>query len=199
MRDSARILAWSLTCAFIFLAAATSTQATTMVYYGTEKLLDDCSFVVLGRVTGVQCAYHDAVYGGTNHEIYTLSTIAIDRTWGDGAPVGTMVIEEIGGSVGTRVSNVDGVPRFTAGDEALLFVERRPDGHFKTFGMYLGVLAVQRDPAGQAFLLRPEVPAGTTVVEAGFARDLIEPDALGRFPMDPFLDAIARRESGEGR
>jgi hypothetical protein len=199
MSDSVRVLSVGLACALLLLVGAPVTQATTMVYYGTEKLLEDCSFLVFGRVTAVQSAYHDAVHGGSHHEIYTFTTIAIDRSWREGVPAGSIVIEEVGGSVGARVSTVDGLPTFAPGAEVLLFVERRPDGHFKTFGMYLGALTVQRDADDRAFLVRPDVPARTRVVDTGYARDLIEPDAQGRFSLDTFLTAVDRHESGKGR
>lgn len=199
MSYAARILAVGLTCALVLSVGVAPTHATTMVYYGTEKLLEDCSFVVLGRVVGVECSYHDAVYGGNHHEIYTFTTIAIDRSWGKGSPTGTIVIEEAGGMVGTRVSTVDGLPQYSLGQEVLVFVERRPDGHFKTFGMFLGALTVQREPGGRAFLVRPALPAGTGLVDAGFDRDLIEADSLNHFDLEAFMTTLTQRTEGKGR
>ncbi|MFB3909011.1 MAG: hypothetical protein ACE15D_11475 [Candidatus Eisenbacteria bacterium] len=175
-----------------------TTQATSLVYYGTEKLLADCDFVILGKVVADEADFHDARYAGEDREIYTYTTLDVIDSWGWAGAEPFLTLEEIGGQAGSVVSIVDGVPRFFVGEEVLVFVERRPDGHYKTFGMFLGALPVLRDGAG-ARLIRPSTPEGTTAVEAGLGADIVPPGPDGRFALDPFVDAIAHHYQAEGR
>jgi hypothetical protein len=181
------------------LALGQPASATTMLYYGTQKLATDCSFVVLGRVLTVEAGYHDAMFGDGHHEIYTWTTLQVERTWGWSAPAEMITIEEAGGTVGTRTSIVDGLPRYEVGDEVIVFVEQRPDGHYKTFGMFLGAMRVERDADGQAFAVRSMDAAGTRIVDAGHGADLTPPAAEGRFELEAFLTALESCLSGQGR
>ncbi len=197
IRSTGKILG-GLLCVLALCAGVMTASATTMMYYGTQKLLTDCAFVVQGRVISSECAYHDDLHGGAHHEIYTFTTIEIDRAWGAANPGATIVIEEIGGRVGTRHSIVAGIPRFMVGDETLLFIERRPDRHLKTCGMFLGAFRVEQ-AAGEIHLTRPAVPRGTTVFPSEFSQELVAADEEGHFELGAFIDAMELQLIREGR
>lgn len=199
MKQIKRKLVAALALTLGSLAVGLPAGATTMVYYGTEKLATDCSFVVLGRVVTLEAGYHDAIFGGNHHEIYTWTTVQVDRAWGWREPTELITLEESGGTVGKRTSVVDGLPRFEVGDEVLVFVEQRPDGHYKTFGMFLGAMRVERDGGGKAYLVRPQEAEGAAVVEAGFGADLMTPAADGRFELDAFVAALRDLMIAQGR
>lgn len=199
MNPRTRILRDGLVVVLVLCACITAVQATTLVYYGTEKLLDDCEFVIQGRVVENQCAYHDTIYDSNRHEIYTFTTIEVERSWAWDNPTATITLEEIGGQVGTRISTVDGIPRFVEGTEVLVFVERRPNGHFKTFCMFLGAFTVTRDPEEGIFLNRPVRVAGTKVLDGDYGNELITPDAMGQYALGPFIEALESRLDAEGR
>lgn len=189
-RRPAKLLALALG-AMVLLIGARPSRATTMLYYGTEKLLEDCSFVVVGQVETVEFVYHDERFGFGSHEIYTLTTIIPSRSWRWENPQERIVIEEIGGVVGRRVSTVDGLPHFSPGEEVLVFVEQRPDGHYKTFGMFLGAFRAE-EAEGRLLWTRPQVLPGTTVVPSPFNQELAPMDAQGRIDRAAFLEAIDR-------
>jgi hypothetical protein len=61
----------------------------------------------------------------------------------------TAIVEELGGAVGGVGLDVAGVPRYTVGEEALLFVRRTPLGRWETFGAVQGKFRIVRDAQGR--------------------------------------------------
>jgi hypothetical protein len=95
----------------------------------------------------------------------------------------TAIVEELGGAVGGVGLEVTGVPRYTVGEEALLFVRRTPLGRWETFGALQGKFRVVRDAQG-----RPRVQSDFYRAElAGMAA----PDRSGDgAPLDTFASRL---------
>jgi hypothetical protein len=84
------------------------------------------------------------VLGEGSAEPHTLTTVRVYR-WLKGGDARTLTIRERGGQVQDRGMWIAGTPRYTANEEVVLFLERRPErpDEFRTFGMVQGKFQVQ--------------------------------------------------------
>src|SRR6201987_6465572 len=62
-------------------------------------------------------------------EIWTFTTFDVEETWKGSAPA-QITVRLLGGSAGNFTSKVSGVPRFSPGEELIVFLERTPAQDF---------------------------------------------------------------------
>lgn len=163
----------------LVLAAASEAQATIVVPMTIEKMAVEAALVARGRVVNTQAAWDDA-----HRRIYTYTEIQVlERIHAPSAVPGTIVIRTLGGEVGNIGMKVSGTPRFTLGEEVVVFL--RPDPmdaqQFQVIGMSQGKFHVERPLKGGALL----VPS---VEGLAFAR----PGSDGRMKIDPTQEDPAR-------
>lgn len=87
-----------------------------------ENKVEDAAAIVLGRVVSQQSRWDDA-----HRWILTYSTFEIEKTI-KGQPAQRITIVTPGGTVGTIAQDVDGVPRFSQGEDHILFVRNSQAG-----------------------------------------------------------------------
>ncbi len=103
--------------------------------------------------------------------IYTRTRFQILERWK--GPEGTTVdVSEPGGRVGGVTQNYSGVPRFTTGQEVILFLWTGPSGRTQVIGLSQGVLQVERPAAGEAEVSRE--PSGEAVLAPGTLEPVAE-------------------------
>ena len=85
--------------------------------------------------------------------IYTETHFQVLETW-KGPNAAEIVVSEPGGTVGAVTQNYAGVPRFTAGEEQVLFLWTGPSGRTQVMGLTQGIFQVQG--AGAAAMARQE-------------------------------------------
>lgn len=110
--------------------------------------------------------------------IYTRTRFQVLERWK--GPEGTTVdVSEPGGRVGGVTQNYSGVPRFTPGQEVILFLWSGPSGRTQVIGLSQGVMQVERSATGEAEVSRE--PSGEVVLAPG----TLEPvaDAGIRLPL----------------
>jgi hypothetical protein len=78
-------------------------------------------------------------------EIWTFTSFQVEETWRGSAP-SQISVRLLGGRVGNITSAVSGVPRFSAGEEVVLFLERTPRGDFSIVSWEQGTFRIRRDP-----------------------------------------------------
>ncbi|MEZ4654326.1 MAG: hypothetical protein R3E12_12240 [Candidatus Eisenbacteria bacterium] len=173
------------------VATHTPVGATSVILQGTTNLLDNANSVVTGTVVSVEARVRP------EHKfIYRYVTVEVSEVLKGTsvAPGQRIVLEELGGTVDKQTVTVPGVPQFEVGERVLTFLEDRPDGFYRTWGMIQGKFAFETDPAiGREILTRPAEWTDTYLASNGEATDLIPIRPDGSFFADPLLDAIRTR------
>ncbi len=116
-------------------------SATTLVRMSLEQLSQASTAIVRGRVASQESRWNDA-----HTQIVTLTTIAVGQRF-KGQVSDTVVVEQLGGTVGNIRSRVAGVVRFHQGEDYVLFLEPagvNPARHL-VVGMMQGAYRIYRD------------------------------------------------------
>lgn len=103
---------------FIFLLTVHETSATTVVPPAFNSLVGQADYIVRAAVKSVEAKlYDDGVHRHitTKVELQVLEIIS-------GTPPQPLVLQLLGGKVGTDEMVVEGTPKFNVGDEDILFV-----------------------------------------------------------------------------
>ena len=74
-------------------------------------------------------------------EIWTFTTFDVEETWKGSAPA-QITVRLLGGSTGNFTSTVSGVPRFSPGEELILFLERTPAQDFSIVSWMQGTFRI---------------------------------------------------------
>ena len=91
-------------------------------------------------------------------EIWTFTTFEVEEIW-KGSASARITVRLIGGEAGNLKSTVSGVPRFTPGEEVVLFLEHTAAGDFSVVSWVQGTFRVGRDRATQEEIVRQDTAA----------------------------------------
>ena len=138
MRKQAIYLGFS--AALLGLGASQTAGATSMVTLSAEQLVDASELIVRGQVTEVWTERDD------KNRIHTRAQVDVDAVLKGAAPNGALVVDTVGGTLGGIYTSVASIPRFSADEDVLLFLERARDGSWRTVGMVQGKYTVRLDP-----------------------------------------------------
>jgi hypothetical protein len=94
-------------------------------------------------VARVRCAGAESRW--ENGAIWTVTTFDVVETMKGSLPT-QITVRLPGGRVGHLTTAVDGTPRFNAGEEAVVFLERSRAGGFSVAGWVQGTFRIGRDP-----------------------------------------------------
>lgn len=129
--------------AALLCALGGSARATVLRPLDTAALVQRADRVVLGTVERSESRWRP-----DHQAIYTDVTVRVSKVYKGRVAVGeALVVRREGGSVDGVGMAVAGAPRYTVGEEVLLFVEQRGGASF-TVGMTQGKLHVSRDADG---------------------------------------------------
>lgn len=141
-----RILRKALPGALLAVLLAGPAPATTVAPISLEELARRASLVVEARALE-QWSRWDEQQG----LIYTYTRFAVSRSLKGRAP-SSIVVRQMGGTVGPYTQKVSGVRPWLPGEESVLFL--RPatsgDGALSVVGLMQGNFRVYRDPGGEA-------------------------------------------------
>jgi len=153
--------AYGRMCAlFLLTAILHPLLATTIVMPTDQQLIEKTSVIVTGTVLASVAVDRD---GG----IWTDTTVQIERVL-RGAVEGTIVISEVGGRVGDRVSVVYGNPEYKAGERVLLFLSSAPDGRYRTRDLFVGKFTERFTQSGERLWHRDDSISRTNLLDARF-------------------------------
>ena len=138
--------------ALLLLSAVAA--ATVVLRTDVEDLADLCHTSVLGKV--VSSAVQTEEDGG---RIWTTWRVRVAETWidetrldaaagADASGVDEVVVSVPGGEADGVTQEMEGAPRLTVGERAVLFLWKRPDGRLLVVGQAQGVFHVRRDADG---------------------------------------------------
>ena len=154
-------------------------RATIVVPMTIEEMAIEASCVARGRVLNTQATWDDA-----HRRIYTYTEIEIlERIHAKGEVASNVVVRTLGGEVGNIGMKVSGTPKFTLGEEVVVFLRNDPvdPTQFQVIGMSQGKFQVERPQKGGAV-------AVPSVEGLAFAK----PGAGGKMMVDPTHTDAAR-------
>jgi hypothetical protein len=133
-----RIRLWGFQMIAGLLSAAISIHATTLARLSLDQLAAAADAVARVRCTNVEARWE-------NGEIWTVTSFDVVETMKGALPM-RITVRLPGGHVGHLTATVDGTPRFNAGNEAVVFLERSRAGGFSVAAWVEGTFRISRDP-----------------------------------------------------
>jgi len=154
-----------------------------------RDLAKNSDTIVLARVEG-ETARYDA-----NKEIYTYITLRVldpvkgmKADHGKNAPSGEIItVRQIGGVVDNIASIVPGMPKFSKGEEVVVFLSKKDSaGYPWVMGLQQGKYSVVTDEQGMRHVRNELEDLGLMNSDGSMA----EAKAAPRMPLQAFLDGI---------
>lgn len=172
-------------CALMFVAVAL--HATTIVLPTDEQLVAKSPVIVTGTVVSTTSIDHRG-------SIWTDTAIDVTRTL-KGRTGSTIMVREMGGEAGGRITKIYGTPEFAPGERVLLFLEPNPRGGYRTMDLYIGKFTEARTLSGRRLWFREDGAEDVRLLDAEMqpmeARN-VQRDAVG---FEAFVDdRVAGRE-----
>lgn len=170
------------------LLAVAAAQATTLRRMSLDELTADS-----GVVARVRCVASESRWEGGR--IWTFTTFEVVETLKGSAP-STIRVRLIGGRAGSLTSRVEGVPRFSAGEEAYVFLAPASHGDWTVTGWALGTFRLTRDKRTGSETVTHDT-AGVTLFHPAtrrFERGGVRQMSLGEFRSR--VAAAAARDRG---
>src|SRR5439155_18579016 len=125
----------------VLLAAilAIPSFATTVVKLDLAQLVQRADMIVEGRVEAVY-----SQWDGGQRLVFTYVSIRVDDPL-KGERRQSVLIRQVGGTVGTIQMSIAGVPQFKNGEMAIVFLKRQGDSTFQVVGMNQGLYEIIDD------------------------------------------------------
>ena len=162
------------------LSAAISVHATTLARLSLDQLAAAADAVARVRCTSVEARWE-------NNEIWTITSLEIMETMKGALPI-RIVVRLPGGRVGHLTVSVDGTPRFKAGDEAIVFLERSRAGGFSVAAWVEGTFRISRDPRSG---LETVTQDSSTFSVFDTATRAFHTEGIRRMPIEQFRERVA--------
>jgi hypothetical protein len=142
-----------LALSLVLLAVALPLSASQWIQLPFDQVVRESTYVVRGTVTNVYSAWND------DHDIiFSYATVRVQRYIGDAGPA-TLIVREVGGTVGDYTQHAVGFPELREGEEVVLMLSKWDDSddwriHAYNQGKYLvrnfdGVEQLTEDPVKQ--------------------------------------------------
>jgi hypothetical protein len=113
--------------------------ATTVTKLNLAQLVKRADLIVQGQVQSVYTQW-DA----EQHLVFTFISIRVDESL-KGGNRQSVLIRQVGGTVGTVQMSIAGVPQFKSGEMAIVFLKRQDDSTFQVVGMNQGLYEIVED------------------------------------------------------
>lgn len=141
-------------CTALALAASlfpvARARGTTMVRMSLEQLSQASSVIVRGHVVSAESHWNAA-----HTRIMTYTMVAVDQAM-KGSPGATVVVQQLGGTVGNRHVYVPGSARLEPQASYLLFLEPAESSRYVVVGMEQGAYRITRDTkTGREIVIQP--------------------------------------------
>jgi PKD repeat protein len=149
-----------VTCILAILGMVLPASATTIVMPTDAQLVTKSPLIVEGTVVSSAPVERN---GG----IWTETTINVDRVLKGSAP-GTIVVREIGGAIGNRISKIFGTPEYGEGERVMAFLTPTPRGDYQTIDLFVGKFAEARMANGERIWMRDDQNADAALLDHDF-------------------------------
>ena len=129
---------------------AQSITATTAIIPPDDDLIVGARVIVKGRVLSIESAFDEQ-----QGRIFTYIKLKVQEVLKGQITERKIVIKELGGRVGDRVTVVYGNPEFALGEQVLVYLDTWKDGSLRTYQMFLGKFSIVSDEkTGHEFAVR---------------------------------------------
>ena len=115
--------------------------ATTVLKLDMEQLVRRADLIVQGRVESVYSQWDEQ-----RRLVFTYVSIRVDDPL-KGERRQSVLIRQVGGTIGTIQMSVAGAPQFKTGEMTLVFLKRQDDSTFQVVGMNQGLYKIVDDYA----------------------------------------------------
>jgi len=164
----------------MLLSAGTAARATTLARMSLDQLTAAADAVARVRCTGVESRRD-------NGEIWTVTTFSVVEAMKGVLPA-RITVRLPGGRVGHLTAAVDGTPRFNAGEEAVVFLERSRAGGFSVTAWVEGTFRISRDPRTG---LETVAQDSSTFAVFDTATRAFRSEGIRRMPIEQFRERVA--------
>jgi len=120
-----------------YLLQNTSAQTTRL---SVEQLARKADLILRGHV--VEIKSEESL---DRRSIATVIKLSVDEQW-KGRKASDVTLRQPGGTVGGITQNVSGLPRFSLGEDVIVFLQRQEDGSLATMAGRQGKFVVKTDP-----------------------------------------------------
>ena len=114
---------WLLTT-FLLLALALPLSASQFVRLPFDQVAREATYIVRGTIGQTWSAWDDE-----HQVIFTYATIRVNRYFGEITGPDTLVVREVGGTVGDYTQEAIGFPMIRAGEDTVLFLAKWDDSN----------------------------------------------------------------------
>lgn len=137
-------------CAGLLLCCS-ALDATTIERLPLARMVQAARIIVRARCVSNSTAW-------ASGEIWTFTIFNVEEAWkgerSEEVPA-MITIRLLGGAAGALTSHVSGVPRFSPGEDAVIFLEPVSPGDFSVLGWAEGTFRIVRDPrTGEKIVLQ---------------------------------------------
>jgi Peptidase family C25/Putative Ig domain/Ig-like domain from next to BRCA1 gene/Matrixin len=122
------------------LGSAQSISATTAIVPPDDDLIIGARVIVKGKVLSIQSSLDPQ-----DNRIFTYIKLKGQEVLKGQLTERKIVIKELGGQTGDRLSVVYGNPEFAVGEQVLVYLDTWRDGSLRTYQMFLGKFSIIRD------------------------------------------------------
>jgi hypothetical protein len=138
MRIATRIVLSIFSALILLPLCSPGARATTLARLNLDQLAAGSAAVARVRCTATESRWE-------NGAIWTVTTLQVVETL-KGALPSEVTVRLPGGRVGHLTSAVDGAPKFSPGNEAVVFLQASRFGGFTVAGWAEGTFRISRDP-----------------------------------------------------
>src|SRR5215216_6632007 len=150
----------SLVLLFCLLAATESSLATTVIRPSDDDMAIGARAIVRGKVLSIESRFDEQ-----QSRIYTYITLKVQEVIKGEITERKIVIKELGGQAGGRISVIYGNPQFARGEKVLLYLDTWKDGSLRTHQMFLGKFSIIKDKVtGHRIVFRDMSDENVTVL-----------------------------------
>ncbi|HEX8170284.1 MAG TPA: hypothetical protein VF824_07080 [Thermoanaerobaculia bacterium] len=177
---------------FLVIALALPLSASQFVKLPFDQVAREATYVVRGTVENTWSAWDDA------HEvIFTYATVRVNRYFGETTGPDTLVVREVGGTVGNYTQEAIGFPAIRNGEDVVLFLSRWEDAPELRIHAYNQGKFLVRNRDGVDVLIEDSVKQGEDGINRG-ARPSIRTESVDvpAFRMDEFAQMVDAARAG---
>jgi hypothetical protein len=132
------------------LGCAQSSFATTAIVPPDDDMIVGARVIVKGRILSIESRFDEQ-----QGRIFTYIKLKVQEVLKGQITERKIVIKELGGQVGDRLSVVYGNPEFALGEQVLMYLDTWKDGSLRTYQMFLGKFSIIKDEkTGHEFAVR---------------------------------------------
>jgi len=127
--------------ALMLALVAASAFATTVTKLNLEQLVTRADLIVQGQVQSVYSQWDEE-----HRLVFTYVSLRVDESI-KGSSRQSVLIRQVGGTVGTVQMSIAGLPQFRTGETAIAFLKHQDHSTFQVVGMSQGLYEVVQDYA----------------------------------------------------